>query len=173
MSTDMNNHGHHHDEAGYEHEDLSSAGVYGFLLGLIVLGVLIQFVIVGTLHLFEKYNRTHQPRQNPLVQTQTETRAVTPATVEKFPQPRLEDDERSELRDFRLKEAQTLNSYAADAAGATHIPIEQAMRLVVERGLPTAPQTGTTPPSIVNTVNQAAAKSDTSSKTAASSKKKK
>jgi hypothetical protein len=169
MSTDLHN---HHDEAGYEHEDLSSAGVYGFLLGLIVLGVLIQFVIVGTLHLFEKYNRTHQPRQNPLVKVDVETRTVTPVTIEKFPQPRLEDDERTELREFREKEVQQLNGYATASGGATRIPIEQAMKLVVERGLPTAPQAGTTPPSVVNTVNQAATKSDSSGKAAASKKKK-
>jgi len=41
------------------------SGIFGFLLGLVVLGVLIQFVVVGTLHLFEKHNRTHQPRLRP------------------------------------------------------------------------------------------------------------
>jgi hypothetical protein len=162
----------HHDEAGYEHEDLSSAGIYTFLVGLIVLGVVIQFAVVGTLHLFEKYNRSHQPRQNPLVKADTETRTVTPATIEKFPQPRLEDSEVQELRDFREKEVNELNGYAAGPTGATRIPIDEAMKLVVERGLPTQPQAGTTPPSIVNTVNQAAAKSDTSGKAAASKKKK-
>jgi hypothetical protein len=47
------------------------------------------------------------------------------------------------------------------------------MKLVVERGLPTLPQAGTTPPSIVNTVNEAAKKSDTSSKAASKPSKKK
>lgn len=167
MSTDMHNHGHH-GEGEYEHQDLSSAGIFGFLIGLVLLGVLIQFVVAGTLHLFEKYNTRHQPPQNPLVQSRTETRSVTPADIAKFPQPRLEDSERLELREFREKEAQTLNSYAVDpSTGATHIPIEQAMQLIVERGLPTKPQAGTVPPSVVNTVNQAAAKADTGNKTRA------
>lgn len=169
MTTDMHD---RHDEAGYEHQDLSSASIYAFLIGLLILGVVIQFAVVGTLHLFDKYYRTHQPRQNPLVKADTETRTVTPATIEKFPQPRLEDSEVQELRDFREKEANELNGYAADPTGATRIPIDEAVKLVVERGLPTLPQAGTTPPSIVNTVNQAAKKSDTSGKAPSSKKKK-
>jgi hypothetical protein len=166
MSDEVHSHGQH-GEAGYEHQDLSASGIFGFLLGLVVLGVLIQFVVVGTLHLFEKHNRTHQPRQNPLVQTQTETRRITPADIEKFPRPRLEESERLELHEFREREVRTLNSYAADpGTGAMRIPIEQAMLLIVQRGLPTKPQAGTVPPSVVNTVNQAAAKSDTSNKAA-------
>jgi hypothetical protein len=171
MTDDMHNHEHHHEDTGYEQEDLSSRGIYRFLIGLLVLGVAIQFAVVGTLHLFEKYNRTHQPRQNPLMKVNAETRRVTPATIEKFPQPRLEDDEVHELRDFREKEVNELNGYAAGPTGATRIPIDEAMKLVVERGLPTQPQSGTTPPSIVNTVNQAAGKSDTSSKATSQKKK--
>jgi len=167
MSDEMHKHPHH-GEAEYEHQDLSSLAIFGFLIALVVLGVLIQFVISGTLHFFEKYNAGHQPHQNPLLQPGTETRTVTPATIEKFPQPRLEDNERRELRDFREHEIQSLNSYGVDqSSGATHIPIAQAMQLIVQRGLPTKPQAGTVPPSVVNTANQAAAKADTSSKTGA------
>ena len=61
MSTDMHKRGHH-GEGEYEHQDLSAAAIFGFLIALVVLGILIQFVISGTLHLFEKYNAGHQPR---------------------------------------------------------------------------------------------------------------
>jgi hypothetical protein len=156
-------HNDHPEEVEYERQDLSPASIFSFFIALIVVGVLIQFVVVGMLHLFEKYNVTHQPRQNPLVKAETETRKVTPADIQKFPQPRLEDNERRELRDFRLSEEQALNSYAVDAAsGTTRIPIDRAMRLIVQRGLPTKPQVGTVPASVVNTARQAAAKSDTS-----------
>lgn len=172
MSDEMHNRAHH-GEGEYEHQDLSSASIFAFLISLIVLGVLIQFVISGTLHLFESYNRKHQPRQNPLVQGQTETRAVTPGTIEQFPQPRLEGSERLELHDFREKEAQTLNSYGwvDQSGGVARIPIEQAMQLIVERGLPTKPRAGTVPPSAVATSKEAAAKSDTSNQTASKKKK--
>jgi hypothetical protein len=155
----------HHEHAEYERQDLSAAGVFGFLVALFVFGVIVQFAVVGTLHLFEKYNSRHQPPQNPLVERRTETRSVLPSDIQKFPQPRLEESERQELHDFRLQEVEILNSYSIDAASGTmHIPIEQAMRLVVQRGLPTKPQAGTAPPSVVNTVNQAAQKADTSRK---------
>ena len=173
MSDEMHNHGHH-GEAEYERQDLSAGAIFGFLFALVVLGILIQFVVGGTLHLFEKYNSGHQPPQNPLVQAKSDTRRVSTADIEKFPQPRLENSERLELHDFREKEVQTLNSYGVDAAsGATRIPIERAMQLIVERGLATKPQAGSAPPSIVNTVRQAAAKADSSNQAAGRNKMKK
>ncbi len=148
-------------EGEYEHQDLTATGIFGFFIALIILLGLIQFAVVGMLHLFEKYNAKHQPRQNPLVKVETGTRTVTPADIQKFPNPRLEDNERRELRDFRLQEEQTLNSYAAgQGAGTEHIPIERAMQLIVDRGLPTKVQAGTVPGSAVNTSRQAAEKSD-------------
>jgi hypothetical protein len=156
----------HNDDLGeveYERQDLNPASILGFFIALIVLGVLIQFVVTGMLHLFERYNAKHQPEQNPLVQAETDTRKVTIGDIQKFPNPRLEDNERRELRDFRLQEEQTLNSYGVDqGAGTQHMPIDRAMQLIVEQGLPTKPQVGTVPISVVNTARQAAAKSDTS-----------
>lgn len=165
MSDEMHDR-EHSGEVEYERQDLSSSSICGFLIGLVVLGVLIQFVIAGALRLFENYNRQHQPPQNPLVQADTRTRAVSAADIEKFPQPRLEDKERRELRDFRQHEIQTLNSYGwvDQKAGVARIPIEQAMQLVVQRGLATKPQAGSAPSSPVNTARQAAEKADNSSK---------
>jgi hypothetical protein len=100
-----------------------------------------------------------------MVQAEQDTRTVAPGQVEQtFPEPRLETDERSEINDFRLHEEQTLNStgWVDQNAGTVHIPIERAMELTVQRGLPTNPKSGTAPSSPVNLAKQAAAKSDTS-----------
>src|ERR1700733_11666663 len=107
-SPPMTDHTPHNDHLGeeYERQDLTATGIFGFFIALIILLGLIQFAVVGMLHLFEKYNAKHQPRQNPLVKVETETRTVTPADIQKFPNPRLEDNERRELRDFRLQEEQ-------------------------------------------------------------------
>jgi hypothetical protein len=88
---------------------------------------------------------------------------VTPSDIEKFPQPRLEKNERLEITDFRLREERTLNSYGwvDEKAGVAHIPIERAMQLIAERGLPVTPKAGTVPPSPVNVARKAAARSDT------------
>jgi hypothetical protein len=154
-----------HEEVGFEHQDLSARAVFAFLIGLALAGVLVYFVIWGIYHSLDAYQRGHQPPQSPLVKpAETDTRIVSPDEVTKFPQPRLEGNERLEINDFRLKEEQTLNSYGwvDEKAGVVRIPIERAMELVVQRGLPTTPRVGTAPPSPVNVVNRAAERSDTS-----------
>jgi len=154
----------HNPELDFEHQDLSPSGVYAFLTGLALAGVLIYFVLWGLYRYLDSYQRSHQPPQNPLVQSEADTRNVAPWTIQKFPQPRLEKNERVEINDFRLKEEQTLNSYGwiDQKAGVVRIPIHQAMQLITQRGLPTTPKVGAVPPSEVNVVNQAAQSADVS-----------
>jgi hypothetical protein len=80
----------------------------------------------------------------------------------------LETNERVEIKDFRLKEEQTLNSYGwvDEKAGVVRIPIDRAMQLLAQRGLPTTPKAGTVPPSAVSVAAQTAARSDSSNKPA-------
>jgi len=156
---------HGHQEEGYERQDLTAQSVFAFLISLIVGGVVVYFIIWGLYHFMDARQRLRQPQQSPLVkQVETDTRIVSPDEINKFPQPRLERNERIEINDFRLKEEQTLNSYGwvDEKAGVVRIPIERAMQLVAQRGLPTTPKAGTVPPSDVNTANQAAQRSDTS-----------
>jgi hypothetical protein len=61
---------------------------------------------------------------------------------ENFPAPQLEVNERTELNDERLREENTLNTYdyVDKNAGTIHIPIDRAMDLLVQRGLPVRSQ---------------------------------
>jgi len=54
------------------------------------------------------------------------------------PEPRLQDNPQQELRDLRAKQESLLTGYGwvNKEAGIARIPIEDAMRMVVERGLP-------------------------------------
>jgi len=54
------------------------------------------------------------------------------------PEPRLQTTPRSDLRAFRTHEDALLDSYqwADKGAGTVRIPISEAMKLVVQRGLP-------------------------------------
>ena len=106
------------------------------------------------------------------MQVQTDTRSIQAEQIKVFPEPRLEDNERTEINDTRYAEEQRLNSsgWVDQNAGVAHIPIERAMQLTAQRGLPTMPQQGTVPPSIVETGRAAAAHADTSN-TAKSKKK--
>ena len=144
----------------FEQEDMRPKAVYGFLVVLVVLCVGAYFIIDGFYSYMDSYARKHEPPQNPLVTaTTSDTRVVTPTEVQSFPQPRLETDERNEIFGFRLQEEQKLHSYGwvDQNAGVVRIPIDRAMELIAQRGLPTTPQAGTVPASPVNMANKAAA----------------
>jgi hypothetical protein len=55
------------------------------------------------------------------------------------PQPRLQTDPRQDLLNLRRQEDEILNScgWVDKNAGIVRIPIEQAMKITLERGLPT------------------------------------
>jgi len=162
---------HVHAEEGYERQDMTPQSVFAFLISLFVGGVIVYFIVWGLYHFMDARQRARQRQQSPLVkQVETDTRIVSPDEIKKFPEPRLERNERIEINDFRLKEEQTLNSYGwvDQKAGVVRVPIERAMQLVAERGLPTTPKAGTIPPSEVNVATQAAERSDTSNEPAKS-----
>ena len=63
-----------------------------------------------------------------------------------FPSPQLEIDERNQLDKIRLDEEQTLSTYdyVDQNAGTVRIPIDRAMDLIAQRGLPVRVQTSET-----------------------------
>ena len=165
---------HGHGSNGFEREDMTAQSVLGFLISLAVGGVIVYFVIWGLYHFMDARQRARQPQPGPLVkQVEMDTRKVSPDDITRFPQPRLEQNERLEINDFRLKEEQTLNSYGwvDQKAGVVRIPIERAMQLLAQRGLPTTPKAGTVPPSAVNVASQAAERADTGGQNASPKKK--
>jgi len=164
MTDDIHIHGHN-EEAEFERRDLAAKPVILFLVGLTIGCLLVAALLKGMYSYLDAREHRHQPALNPLVQqTTAETRSVAPGDVTKFPQPRLETNERREINDFRMHEEQTLHSYGwvDQPAGVVRIPIDHAMELLVQRGLPTRPQAGAVPPSEVNMVKEAARRSDTS-----------
>lgn len=156
-------HPEHTPEMDYEHRDMSPRSVYVFLGGLAAAGILVYFALWGFYNFLEARDRRRQAPQNPMVQpAATETRVVPPDEYKKFPQPRLERNERIEINEFRLREERTLNSYGwvDEDAGVVRIPIERAMQLIAQQGLPTTPKAGTVPPSDLNRGNPAAQRPD-------------
>jgi hypothetical protein len=148
--------------------------VYGFLASLAA-GVIVVAALLSCLYrALDAFERRHQPVQSPLVQqTNADAREVPADEINTFPQPRLEKNERLEINNFRLRQEQVLNSYGwvDEKAGVARIPIERAMQLIAQQGLPTTPKAGSTPPSEVSVVNQAAQRSDTSKLAAPKGKK--
>jgi hypothetical protein len=160
-------HKHHHDDPGFEREDLGSKPIIGFIITLVISGVVIYYAIWGIFHFLDAYDKKHQQDRTPLVKVETNMRDVQTQLIQRFPEPRLEENERTELNDFRYHEEEELNSYGwvDKNAGVAHIPIEQAMQLIAQKGLTTTPQTGIAPFSPVNLARAAAATSDTSGMT--------
>ncbi len=112
---------------GYERRDISVRVVGLFLLGLLVsVGVVLLLMAL----LFNYLTAREAARDVPLSPL-AEARPLPP-------EPRLQVQAREDLKALRAAEDALLNSYGwVDAkAGVVRIPIERAMELLVERGLP-------------------------------------
>jgi hypothetical protein len=149
MAEDMNKHAN----PGFESEDLRSKSIVGFFMGLVGMCVLVFLLLRGLYGFLDAHVRAHQPPLGPLApaasaDTRDLNKAEAKAEIKQvFPDPRLEEDERGELKNILLDQQQKLNSYGwvDEKAGVARIPIERAMQLVAQRGLPTTPKAGTAP----------------------------
>lgn len=138
----------HNEDTGFEREDWNAGTVYAFLGGLAVVCLLVYFLLRGMYAYLDARSRASQPLQNPLVTARGPVvRNLPRSEVQEqikttFPDPRLEENERQQINQFRLGEEETLNSYGwvDQPAGVVRIPIERAMELIAQRGLPTRPQ---------------------------------
>jgi hypothetical protein len=143
---------------GYEHRDISPSGVLYFLIGLALAIIVAYFVIDAFYHFLDKHFEAEQTPVSPLVtNAPKDTRRIPPQyhgdyakyLKEGFPSPQLEVDERTELNDERLREEDTLSTYGYidKDAGIVRIPIDRAMDLIAQRGLPVRQQPVASPES--------------------------
>jgi hypothetical protein len=116
----------------HETSDVSLSAVFAFGIGLTISGVVISVLVWGVFVFFsgsatrrgatgDRRTATHQPRLPP--------------------EPRLQTDPRGDLGALREADERVLTTYGwvDRKAGVVRIPIEQAMTLTVERGLPSRP----------------------------------
>jgi len=139
-----NTHGH----GDYERRDIGVSGVVYFLIGLAVALVIVYFVVDGLYSYLNRRFEAEQPAVSPLATNAAQdTRRIPPQykdneydkyLKEGFPSPQLEVNERTELNDIRLQEENKLSTYdyVDKNAGTVRIPIDRAMELIVQRGLP-------------------------------------
>jgi hypothetical protein len=128
---------HLHDEnpdVRYEKRDINERSAFWFGVWILVIMVAVAFLI--------------KPLYNLLVARAIETQApaayvaeTDPAALEP-PAPRLQVTPERELAALRAQEDAILGSYAwvEKDRGIVRIPIEEAMRLVAEEGLPSFPE---------------------------------
>ena len=131
-------------DSTYERTDANIAVIVKFLMWLIVSAVIIHVGLGFVYQLFiDRSVEADQPY--PLAAGQEER--LPPA-------PRLQQFPRNEIYQFRTGENALLERYGwmNREAGIVHIPIEEAMRLTVERGVlqsTAPPQTAPTPPGMM------------------------
>ena len=139
----------------YERRDIGVAGVLYFLLGLAFAGLIVHFIATGLYAYLEKQTEAQQAPVSPLVtNVPADTRHIPKEykgdyekyLKENFPAPQLETDEPTQLNKIRLQEEQTLSTYdyIDQQAGTVRIPINRAMDLLAQRGLPVRAQAGET-----------------------------
>jgi hypothetical protein len=126
---------HSEDNVSHEHHETSDVNVRGILmfgLGLLVTGAAIHVVVWLLFVYFAGRETAGSAPTYPLAADQ-QTRVP--------PEPRLQTTPREDLRILREQEDAVLNSYGwvDRSTGVVRIPIEEAMKLTVQRGLPARP----------------------------------
>jgi hypothetical protein len=123
-----------HTVVHHETSDVHIGGILGFAFGLFMAGVAIYF-LVWLLFLFLEAREARRVMPEFPLAVGQESRVP--------PEPRLQTNPRQDLRDLRSAEDAVLASYGwvDKNAGIARIPIGEAMRLTVERGLPARQET--------------------------------
>lgn len=125
-------------QAHVEASDVEVRGIYWFAAALVISAVAISIVLWGMFRFFEKELTGQDPEDTPVVaeQRKREPPATDPAA--RFPQPRLQFQAAEENARHQFAEERILSSYGwVDAkTGVARIPIDRAMDLVAQRGLP-------------------------------------
>ena len=116
-------------EVVHEESDVNVSAIIRFGIGLLVIGAVI--------HLFLWWLQGTYSRQSERAQTQVYPLAA--GQQDRLPpSPRFQDNPQQELQDLHTKQKALLEGYGwvSKDAGVARIPIEDAMKIVVERGVP-------------------------------------
>ena len=141
------NHGHDNGDprnpsVGFDKSDLSARGILIFFFVLAVFAVAIHLGVLGMYVGMTKIADKHDPEMSPLAPKAIAPRSgmmtnTADVNVQRFPEPRLENDATANMTAFLLKETEALTAAPwQDAEGNVHLPIDQAIRVAATR-LPT------------------------------------
>lgn len=133
-------HGHEADHGqsesrAYETRDVKIRPLAVFLAGLTIVGIFVYLVIFVLLRLFS----AEAARQDAQVAPSTVSRpAAAPGEERLPPEPRIQANPAADMKVLRDQEDAVLGTYGwvDRQAGIARIPIDVAMRQVVEEGLP-------------------------------------
>ena len=133
----------------HETRDVHIRGVVTFCLCLAVAVLLVTVVLWGLFHVFSQQAERREPEVSPMFRQgrarqdfpapQLQPPPPVPGAADNRYRPFITDS--VDLETMQQRERYLLNSYGwvDQNVGIVHIPIEQAMEMVIERGLPTRP----------------------------------
>jgi hypothetical protein len=145
--------------AGYEKSDVGTTGILWFLGALSFFVVVTAFLCYGIGVAINAHMKKEDGPKNKWATTvdvttlgnlanNPELQNKMAAMTQQFPTPRLQtDDGYQEIADLHAREDLLLENYswANQAQGKVRIPIERAMELIAQQGLPVAPKVDEAP----------------------------
>jgi len=154
-----------HTKEGHQESDVSVRGVVLSGVILAVGGVVAFVLMLGMIHWLEAYEKSHEAKLTPVEQQLQKQReapqeglgTVVPTSegeIKPAPDwygrgkiedhlnrtikaPRLQYDDEHDMGTFRGSEEKWLSSTGKTPEGSIHIPIDRAMEILAQRGLPT------------------------------------
>ncbi|NUO80154.1 hypothetical protein HUU05_08765 [candidate division KSB1 bacterium] len=117
-----------HNGRGYETSDANVGGVAKFGVALAVICAIALVLMVLLLDYFRAEKKSAEPAMSPLAAQ----REALP------PEPRLQIQPNADWEKYEASEDSVLNSYGwvSREAGVVRLPIDRALELVAQRGLP-------------------------------------
>jgi hypothetical protein len=116
-------------EVVHEETDVNVGAILRFGAGLLLVGLIVHVFLWWLLGMYERQ----------YARTQTQIYPMAAGQQDRLPpEPRLQDTPQQDMSALRAKQESLLKGYGwvNKEAGIARIPIEEAMRIVVERGLP-------------------------------------
>jgi hypothetical protein len=138
---------------GYEATDVRVSGILVFLVALSIFAAVTAAMAYGVGKILDarmaredgprsKWTKTVDVRQLGDMPNSPELQNKVATLMQQYPTPRLQtDDGAQDIADLHAREDLLLNNYSwvDQSQGKVRIPIERAMELIAQRGLPVAP----------------------------------
>jgi hypothetical protein len=139
----------HNDDVAHEESDINLPALIWSAAILATVCLVTAGLMAGLFKFLESQARARDPKLSPLAMPATVMPPTTNTSPEfgGAPEPRLLINEPTALRQLRTREQETLHGYGwvDQQAGIARIPIDEAKKLLIERGLPVRPEATTDP----------------------------
>lgn len=130
----------HNEDVAHEHTDINIRAIVTFGVSLAVIVIAVAALMYGLFRWLDRSAESRDAQVSPLAAPAAQ---MPPTTVQSpvfgtAPQPQLLTNEYAYLARQRQAEEQRLTSYGwvDEQAGVARLPIEQAKKLLLERGVP-------------------------------------